>query len=91
MLQLFPQEQNRKRKDFITMRKLWKKATIISTTALLLCLTSTTTTTFATIVTETNQIPEDERDNRENKEHEPEIQPLSDRKNDKDITETPLS
>ncbi len=88
MLQLFPQEKNGKRKDFITMRKLWKKVTIISTAALLLCLTSTTTTTFPTIVTETNQISEDKKHNQENKETEPEIQPLSDDPDD-DVKELP--
>ncbi len=74
------------------MKKLWKKATIISTTALLLCLTSITTTTFPIVVTETDQISEDTKDKQGNKENEPEIHPLSDRNNaNKDTTETPLS
>lgn len=74
------------------MKKLWKKATIISTTALLLCLTSTTTTTFPTIITETIQISEDEKDNQENKETEPELHLLSDKNNpNKDTDKIPFS
>lgn len=75
------------------MKKLLKKATLVSTTALLLCLTSTTGTTFPMITTETEtiQIPEDMKNNQENKEHEPEIQPLSDDKPKKETLEIPLS
>ncbi len=70
------------------MKKLLKKATVISTTALLLCLTNTTNTTFPMIATETEtiQITEDMKDNLENKENKPEIQPLSDRKNSDGFT-----
>lgn len=72
------------------MKKLLKKATVISTTALLLCLTNTTNTTFPMIATETEtiQITEDEKDNLENKENKPEIQPLSDRNNHSDKNKT---
>ena len=76
------------------MNKLLKKATLISTTALLLCLANTTNTTFPIIVaeTETTQIIEDMKDNLENKENTSEIQPFSDdNKPKKDNTEINFS
>lgn len=76
------------------MNKLLKKATLLSTTALLLCLPNTTNTTSSMIATEnkTTQIIEDMKDNLENKENTSEIQPLSDRKDsDGSTTEIPFS
>ena len=75
------------------MTKLLKKITLVSTTAFLLCIT-TTTTNFPTISMETEytQISENnEQDNNANTENEPEIQPLGDKDTGKENTETPLN
>ena len=76
------------------MTKLLKKITLVSTTAFLLCIT-TTTTNFPTISmkTEHTQISEDnEQNNNVNTENKHEIQPLGDKdKPNKDKTEIPLS
>ena len=75
------------------MTKLLKKITLVSTTAFLLCITTTTTTNFPTISMETEhtQISEDnEQDNHTNTENEYEIQPLGDKEQKKE-TETPLN
>ena len=77
------------------MTKLLKKITLISTTAFMLCITTTTTTNFPTISmeTENTQISEDNKqDNNVNTENEPKIQPLHDKdKPNKDNDEHPLS
>ena len=75
------------------MTKLLKKITLVSTTAFMLCIT-TTTTNFPTISMETEhtQISEDnEQDNHTNTENEYEIQPLGDKDTGKENTETPLN
>ncbi len=74
------------------MTKLLKKITLVSTTAFLLCIT-TTTTNFPTISMETEhtQISEDnEQDNHTNTKNEYEIQPLHDKDTDKAESEYPL-
>lgn len=75
------------------MTKLLKKITLVSTTAFLLCITTTTTTNFPTISMETEhtQNSEDnEQNNNVNTANEPEIQPLGD-KDQKEVNESPLS
>ena len=75
------------------MTKLLKKITLVSTTAFILCITTTTTTNFPTISieTENTQISEDNKqDNTTNTENKPEIQPLGD-KEQKGESETPLN
>ena len=75
------------------MIKLLKNITLVSTTAFLLCIT-TTTTNFPTISMETEhtQNSEDNKQNNHiNTENEPEIQPLDDKdKPNKDSDEIPL-
>ena len=75
------------------MTKLLKKITLLSTTAFMLCITTTTTTNFPTISMEENTpISENnEQDNNVNTENEYEIQPLGDKDTGKDRTESPLS
>ena len=76
------------------MTKLLKKITLVSTTAFLLCITTTTTTNFPTISieTENTQISENnEQNNTTNTENEYEIQPLGDKNTGKEDSETPLN
>ena len=75
------------------MTKLLKKITLLSTTAFMLCITTTTTTNFPTISMETEKtsMSEDkEQNNHINTENEYEIQPLGDKEQKGDY-ETPLS
>ena len=75
------------------MTKLLKKITLASTTAFLLCITTTTTTNFPTISMETENTPISEdngQDNHTNTENEYEIQPLGD-KDHTERTESPIS
>ena len=84
-----------KRKEFITMIKLLKKITLVSTTAFILCITTTTTTNFPIISIGTENTPmseDNEQDNHTNTENESKIQPLKDKdKPNKGSDETPLS
>lgn len=64
------------------MMKLLKKLTLISTTAFVLCITSTTTTNFLTITIETEDTTHPnnmEQDGTIDIENEPKLQPLSDK------------
>ena len=73
--------------------KLLKKLTLISTTAFVLCVTSTTTTNFPTITIETEDTTysnNTEQDGTIDTETEPELQPLADDEDDK-LKECPLS
>ena len=75
------------------MMKLLKKLTLISTTAFVLCITSTTTTNFPTITLEaedTTHSDNMEQDGTIDTETEPELQPLADDEDDK-LKECPLS
>ena len=73
------------------MTKLLKKITLVSTTAFMLCITTTTTTNFPTISMEIEniQISEDNKQNTNTK-NKHEIQPLGE-KGHKDDTEIPIS
>ena len=75
------------------MMKLLKKLTLISTTAFVLCVTSTTTTNFPTITIETEDTTysnNTEQDGTIDTETEHKIQPLSD-KEKPDEKKEPLS
>ncbi len=71
------------------MKKLLKNLTLVSTTALLLCITATTTT-IPNIPTETEVMKTTETTPNNDKNKETELSPLSD-KDRPDETENPLS
>ena len=75
------------------MMKLLKKLTLLSTTAFVLCITSTTTTNFPTITLkaeDTTHSDNMEQDTTIGTENEPEIQPLADDEND-ELKKSPLN